>query len=155
MLLQDIPDLLLLPREGIQWNTLGDSGLQHFLIEVLQKSFQEGVRREEASAIVSHTGPYEFFPVGPQKVLVNVDLAGGSEGAMRAAEGFFSRVREDMAVDVVLLAGAVATHIAYVRPLQLPRPVILTPLLRKTYLEEERKMYIYFCSGAFKATYIC
>ena len=69
--------------------------------------------------MVSHTRPHQLFPVSPQEMFVDVDLTGGSEGAVGAAERFFPRVCEDMAVDVVLLAGAVATHVAYVRPLQL------------------------------------
>lgn len=72
---------------------------------------------------------------------MDVDLAGGAEGAVGAAKGLFSSVSKHVAIDVVFLDGAVATNVAYVRPLQLPRAVVLAPLLREAFcrLEERRK----------------
>lgn len=89
---------------------------------------------------MSHARLEKLLPVGSQKMLMDVDLAGGAEGAMGAAERLFSRVGEHMAVDIILLDSAVATYVACIRPLQLSRPVILTPFLREAcHLVEERK----------------
>lgn len=115
-----------------------------FLKVVLKDGFQERIWREEAGAIMSHTRFEQLFPVGSKKVLVNVNLAGGAEGAVRAAEGLLSGVSEHMTVNVVFFDRAVSTHVAYVGPLQLPCPVILAPLLREasSVLEEKKKTTI-------------